>query len=140
MIAPTQAPPFDEERLRAAIGPRADYYLRRWREMDAAGKSVSWNWAACFANMFWLAYRKMWAGAGRLHHRQYRGQRDRRGDPGAQSLSPVMLGLLDLRDRFLGQSPLSPADREAGGEPGRRPSACGRGAEPRRSLWASLWP
>jgi len=60
MIAATQAPPFDEERLRAAIGPRADYYLRRWREMDAAGKSLSWNWAACFANMFWLAYRKMW--------------------------------------------------------------------------------
>jgi len=60
MIAATQAPPFDEERLRAAIGPRADYYLRRWRQMDAAGKSVSWNWAACFANMFWLAYRKMW--------------------------------------------------------------------------------
>ena len=52
--------PSDQERLCAAIGPRADYYLRRWREMDEAGKAFSWNWAACFANLFWLAYRKMW--------------------------------------------------------------------------------
>ena len=50
----------DEERLRAAIGPRADYYLRRWREMDASGKSYSWNWAACLANMYWFIFRKMW--------------------------------------------------------------------------------
>lgn len=52
--------PANEERLRAAIGPRADYYLRRWREMDASGKKVSWNWAACLLNTFWFAYRKMW--------------------------------------------------------------------------------
>jgi uncharacterized protein DUF2628 len=52
--------PANEERLRAAIGPRADYYLRRWREMDAKGKTRSWNWAACLANLYWLAYRKMW--------------------------------------------------------------------------------
>jgi hypothetical protein len=54
------APPPDEERLRAAIGPRADYYLRHWREMDAKGKSYDWNWAACLLNVFWFAYRKMW--------------------------------------------------------------------------------
>jgi len=54
------APPPDEERLRAAIGPRADYYLRKWREMDAKGKAYDWNWAACFLNVFWFAYRKMW--------------------------------------------------------------------------------
>jgi hypothetical protein len=54
------APPANEERLRAAIGPRADYYLRKWREMDAKGKSYDWNWAACFLNVFWFAYRKMW--------------------------------------------------------------------------------
>jgi hypothetical protein len=59
MAAETDAPA-SEERLRAAIGPRADYYLRRWREMDERGKSVSWNWAACFLNLFWMAYRKMW--------------------------------------------------------------------------------
>jgi hypothetical protein len=52
--------PSNEERLRAAIGPRADYYLRHWRAMDARGKSHDWNWAACFLNVFWFAYRKMW--------------------------------------------------------------------------------
>src|SRR4051794_5262187 len=50
----------NEERLRAAIGPRADYYLRHWREVDAKRKSYDWNWAACFANLYWLVYRKMW--------------------------------------------------------------------------------
>ena len=54
--------PTNEERLRAAIGPRADYYLRHWRAMDETGKSYDWNWAACFVNLYWLAYRKMWLG------------------------------------------------------------------------------
>ena len=54
------APPPDEARLRAAIGPRAEHYLRKWREMDAKGKSYDWNWAACFLNVCWFAYRKMW--------------------------------------------------------------------------------
>ena len=36
----------NEERLRAAIGPRADYYLRHWRKMNAKGKTYDWNWAA----------------------------------------------------------------------------------------------
>ena len=54
--------PANEERLRAAIGPRADYYLRHWRAMDEKGKSYDWNWAACFANGYWLIFRKMWLG------------------------------------------------------------------------------
>jgi len=49
-----------EERLRAAIGPRADYYLRHWREMERKGKTADWNWAACLASHLWLVYRKMW--------------------------------------------------------------------------------
>lgn len=52
--------PVSEERLRAAIGPRADYYLGRWRAMDASGKSYDWNWAACLASHLWLVYRKTW--------------------------------------------------------------------------------
>lgn len=52
----------NEERLRAAIGPRADYYLRHWREVDAKSKSYDWNWAACFANLYWFVFRKMWLG------------------------------------------------------------------------------
>ncbi len=50
----------DEEKWRAAIGPNADYYLERWRQMDAKGTAINWNWAACLANLFWFAYRKMW--------------------------------------------------------------------------------
>lgn len=50
----------NEPRLRAAIGPRADHYLRRWAAMDEAGGKASWNWAACLLNVFWFAYRKMW--------------------------------------------------------------------------------
>lgn len=50
----------NEERLRAAIGPRADYYLQRWREMGAKGSKTSWNWPACLANLYWFIFRKMW--------------------------------------------------------------------------------
>jgi hypothetical protein len=50
----------NEERLRAAIGPREEHYLRRWREMDERRCVTSWNWAACFAGAYWLVFRKMW--------------------------------------------------------------------------------
>jgi hypothetical protein len=60
MPATNDEMPTNEALLRAAIGPRADYYLRHWRAMDAKGKSNDWNWAACFLNVFWFAYRKMW--------------------------------------------------------------------------------
>ena len=52
--------PAGEEGLRAAIGPRADYYLGHWRRMDESRKQASWNWPACLFNVFWFAYRKMW--------------------------------------------------------------------------------
>jgi hypothetical protein len=71
---PTQPPPApapttppqplpDQERLEAAIGPNAAYYIERWQAMSASGKQTSWNWAACLASLFWFAYRKMWAPA-----------------------------------------------------------------------------
>lgn len=44
-----------------AIGANADWYLERWRTMDARRSQVAWNWAACLANVAWFAYRKMWA-------------------------------------------------------------------------------
>lgn len=62
-MAAESAAPANEERLRAAIGPRADYYLRRWREMDERSRSVSWNWAACFLSLYWFLFRKMWLAA-----------------------------------------------------------------------------
>jgi hypothetical protein len=58
--APAAAPPADADRLSAAIGPNAPWYLERWRRMDARRSQVQWNWAACFASLFWFAYRKMW--------------------------------------------------------------------------------
>jgi hypothetical protein len=63
--APQVAPgaPIDpeyEQRVRAFVGPNADHYLAKWRQIAAAGKPNSWNWAAFFLNAFWLAYRKMW--------------------------------------------------------------------------------
>ena len=51
----------DEDALRAAVGTNSDYYLARWSEIRAKGSRVSWNWAACLANLYWLAWRKMWA-------------------------------------------------------------------------------
>src|ERR1044072_4541815 len=63
MAAGIENAPAGEERLRAAIGPRADYYLRRWREMDAKGSKTSWTWPACLASLYWFLYRKMWLAA-----------------------------------------------------------------------------
>src|SRR3954466_9241942 len=60
MTVETETGSSNEERLRAVIGPRAEHYLRKWREMDAKGKAYDWNWAACLLNVFWFAYRKMW--------------------------------------------------------------------------------
>jgi hypothetical protein len=63
-VSPPTAPPQplpDQERLEAAIGPNAAYYVSRWQAMDASRKQASWNWAACLGSLFWFAYRKMWA-------------------------------------------------------------------------------
>jgi len=58
--APSPAPGADDELLAAAVGTNAEYFLPRWRRMAEAGRIADWNWAACFANMFWFAFRKMW--------------------------------------------------------------------------------
>jgi hypothetical protein len=51
-----------EGELRAFVGPRSDYYLRKWapRLEDPKGE-VGMNWAAFFLTAFWMAYRKMYA-------------------------------------------------------------------------------
>lgn len=54
------ATPEGEEKWRAAVGPNADWYLQRWRTMEAKKSALSWNWPACLLNLFWFAYRKMW--------------------------------------------------------------------------------
>ncbi|WP_114954257.1 TIR domain-containing protein [Sphingosinicella terrae] len=50
----------DEEAWRAAIGPNADFYMRRWRAMEAKKTAINWNWPAALVSAFWFAYRKMW--------------------------------------------------------------------------------
>ncbi|MEO5567395.1 MAG: hypothetical protein ABIR92_02820 [Gemmatimonadaceae bacterium] len=48
--------------VRAYIGPRWDrHYAKAWRKLGSAGGvniGVSWNWAAAFLTVPWLAYRK----------------------------------------------------------------------------------
>ena len=57
---PLPTTPEDEEKWRAAVGPNAEYYLARWRRMAESNSSISWNWPACLANLFWFAWRRMW--------------------------------------------------------------------------------
>ena len=57
------ATPEEEEKWRAAVGPKADLYLERWKQMAERRTIFRWSWAACLANLFWFAYRKMWVPA-----------------------------------------------------------------------------
>jgi hypothetical protein len=57
---PVPTSPEEEEKWRAAVGTNAEYYLARWRKMAESNSTISWNWAACLANLFWFAWRKMW--------------------------------------------------------------------------------
>jgi hypothetical protein len=42
--------------MRAAVGPRADFYLRKWERSERGG----FNWAAFFCSGVWLPFRKMY--------------------------------------------------------------------------------
>jgi hypothetical protein len=44
--------------LRAYVRDNADYYLGKWRQMDASRGKASFNFAAFFLNCLWLIYRK----------------------------------------------------------------------------------
>lgn len=44
----------------ACIGPNADYYTRKFREMDSKNSKASWNWPAFLIAPFWCVYRKMY--------------------------------------------------------------------------------
>ena len=52
----------DREALKAAIGPRADRYLRRFEQIDS-GRKIGWNWPAFFFSTAWFSYRGLggWA-------------------------------------------------------------------------------
>jgi hypothetical protein len=48
--------------LQSFVGPRAEFYLRKWapRLLDPSGET-GMNWAAFFLTAFWFGYRKMYA-------------------------------------------------------------------------------
>lgn len=46
--------------LRHLVGPKWAYYLPKFRQLKAQGKSASWNWAAFLAPSYWMLYRKMY--------------------------------------------------------------------------------
>ena len=49
----------DQDTLRAAVGPGADYYLEKFEKIDRTGRAATWNWPAFFASSGWLVYRGM---------------------------------------------------------------------------------
>jgi hypothetical protein len=50
-----------EQEIRAFAGPRADYYLEKWRlALARTGNATGFNWAAFFLSGLWLPYRKMY--------------------------------------------------------------------------------
>ena len=53
-------PRFTDEQALAFIGSRGNYYLERWRQVEAGNQIFAgFNWAAFFGGLAWLAYRRM---------------------------------------------------------------------------------
>jgi hypothetical protein len=104
----------EEEKWRAAVGPRADHYLARWRAM-AAKNAISWNWPACLASLFWFGYRKMWLPMIGVLVSLGAAERDRRRQSAGGAGDAAGQHRHHLRHRQLRQSSLPPADRAAGG-------------------------
>src|SRR5580704_478298 len=47
--------------FRIAVGPRADYYARRFVQFERTGHSApSWNWPAFAWAPVWAFYRRLW--------------------------------------------------------------------------------
>jgi Protein of unknown function (DUF2628) len=50
-----------EQEIRTFVGPKADYYLKKWRlALEGSGSATGFNWAAFFLSGMWLAYRRMY--------------------------------------------------------------------------------
>lgn len=49
-----------EAEVRQLVGVKAEYYIPQFQRLKAAGKQMSWNWAAFWVTPFWLIYRKMY--------------------------------------------------------------------------------
>ena len=58
---PDVAEDAEEKSLRAFVGAKADYYLKKWAPLlRGATGSAGYNWAAFFLSGLWLPYRKMY--------------------------------------------------------------------------------
>jgi tRNA A-37 threonylcarbamoyl transferase component Bud32 len=53
-------PSINVEDLQAFIGKAYPYYFRKWEKMEQARRTGSINWAAFFAGVFWMVYRRMY--------------------------------------------------------------------------------
>jgi len=56
-----------EERLRAYVGPNAEYHIKRFNRYNNGGVEefrLTWNWSACLLGVFYVLYRKMYLFAG----------------------------------------------------------------------------
>ena len=58
--ATASLPTLDAEPMAVFVGPNYGFYARRWAQAERFGGMISWNWAAFFLGLFWLAYRKMY--------------------------------------------------------------------------------
>jgi hypothetical protein len=66
-IGGKKKPGIAEEDFADFIGKKAQTYFRKFRKFSINEPdkfAVSWNWAAFFFTYIWLAYRKMYLGAG----------------------------------------------------------------------------
>lgn len=49
-----------DDALGIFVGPRHDFYQRKWSQLSGVSAGPSWNWPAFFLGVGWLGYRKMY--------------------------------------------------------------------------------
>jgi hypothetical protein len=52
---------FDGNEVHLFVDKNADYYIEKWEGSRNPRKHAGWNWAAFFAGIFWMGYRKMYS-------------------------------------------------------------------------------
>ena len=55
-----------DETLARYVGAKQEYYLPKFRQLQAQGKNTSWNWPAFLFAPLWLFYRKMYGYGGAI--------------------------------------------------------------------------
>lgn len=62
--ADVQVAPMNTDDVKLFVGSNHEYYLKKWHSAEQSKARFSFNWAALFAGLLWLAYRKMYIPAG----------------------------------------------------------------------------